>query len=113
MKKLLYGVIALIALVAIGAAAVYNTAAGQDALLRGAMSALLGPPPAQPEGLRVVICGSASPLGNDAVPQARQQIATRDHPADVRRQDVVGHRSQELLDLLGIERRPLRSPVLD
>ena len=65
MKKLLYGVVALALALAAVAAFIYNTAAGQDALFRQAAQALMGQAPPPPTGLRVVICGSASPAGND------------------------------------------------
>ncbi len=65
MKKLLYGIAALALVLALGAALVYNTATGQDELLRRAVQTLMKPPPAIPNGLRVLVCGSASPLGND------------------------------------------------
>ncbi|MCE2392212.1 MAG: MBL fold metallo-hydrolase [Proteobacteria bacterium] len=49
----------------LGGGAAWNTPAVQDGLLRLGFQRVLGPPPAAPEGLRVVVCGSASPLGND------------------------------------------------
>ena len=64
-KALLTTGIAVVALVVIAAIAVYNTAGGQDALFRAAAKVAMSPPPAVPDGLRVVVCGSASPLGND------------------------------------------------
>lgn len=45
--------------------AVFQTESGQDALFERAVSATLGRTPTPPEGLQVVVCGSASPLGND------------------------------------------------
>ena len=49
----------------LGAGAAWNTPAVQDALLRVGLQRAMGQPPAAPEGMRVIVCGSASPLGND------------------------------------------------
>ena len=65
MRKLLYGVVALVLALAAAAALIYNTAAGQDALFDRAVQAVMGQAPSPPDGLRVVVCGSASPAGND------------------------------------------------
>lgn len=65
MRKLLYGVVALVLALAAAAAVIYNTAAGQDALFNRAVQAVMGQAPSPPDGLRVVVCGSASPAGND------------------------------------------------
>ena len=65
MRKLLYGVVALVLVLAAAAGLIYNTAAGQDALFNRAVQAVMGQPPSPPDGLRVVVCGSASPAGND------------------------------------------------
>ena len=65
MKKTLY-ILAVVAIImAVAAVAVYNSAAGQDALFRTAAKAQMAQTTVPPDGLRVVICGSASPLGND------------------------------------------------
>jgi len=64
-KKLLYVVFALILLIGAAAAVVINSAAGQDALFKRAASAIMSQTTAPLQGLRVVVCGSASPLGND------------------------------------------------
>ena len=80
MKKLLYVLLAIGALVGVAAALVYNTAAGQDAVFKRAASALLGQAPSTFDGLRVVVCGSASPLGNDPNrAQACIAVVTPDH----------------------------------
>ena len=65
MKKLFSVLVALILLLAGVAAYFYNTASGQDALFKRAASAILSRSPEPFDGLRVVVCGSASPLGND------------------------------------------------
>ena len=65
MRKLLYGVVALVLALAAAAALIYNTAAGQDALFDRAVQAVMGQAPPPLDGLRVVVCGSASPAGND------------------------------------------------
>ena len=80
MKKLL--IILLVAALVIGAAVtiVLNTAGGQDALFRQAIKANFGQPPEAVEGLRVVVCGSASPLGNDpSRAQACIAVLTPEH----------------------------------
>ncbi len=46
------------------AAIAYNTSAGQDAIFERAARALMSQEPAPLDGMRVVVCGSASPLGN-------------------------------------------------
>lgn len=65
MKKLLYLIVALTASAALLAAIVYNTDAGQDAILHRALKAQFSQTPAPIDGMRVVVCGSASPLGNN------------------------------------------------
>ncbi|MCY3640451.1 MAG: hypothetical protein OXH37_05495, partial [Gammaproteobacteria bacterium] len=61
MRKLLYGVVAVVLALAAVAAFMYYTAAGQDTLFRQAAGALANAAPPLPNGLRVVVCGSASP----------------------------------------------------
>lgn len=65
MKKLISVLAIIVVVVGVIAAAVYNTQAGQDALFQRAAKALMSQAPAQLDGIRVVVCGSASPLGND------------------------------------------------
>ena len=65
MKKLLYIALLIAVLIGAGAALVLNTEAGQDALIKRAAASMLGQTPETFDGLRVVVCGSASPLGND------------------------------------------------
>ncbi len=66
MKKLLYSILVLALLAGGVAMIVFNTAVGQDALFKRAATALMTRAGAdQFDGLRVVVCGSASPLGND------------------------------------------------
>jgi ribonuclease Z len=65
MKK---AVITLLALTLLGVAAftfIYNTATGQDLFFNRAASTLMNANVDSFDGLRVVVCGSASPLGND------------------------------------------------
>lgn len=64
-RRLLLFLTGAVMLAGAGGVFLYNTEDGQDFLLRFGMKSLLSPPPAIPPGLRVVICGSASPLGND------------------------------------------------
>jgi len=81
MKKVIVAIGAVIALAAVAAVVVYNTAGGQDAVFKQATSAVMNR--AAPEifdGLRVVVCGSASPLGNDpSRAQACIAVVTPEH----------------------------------
>ena len=81
MKKVVVTLLAVLALIGVLGLLVYNTEAGQDALLERAVSAMVGrTPPTIPEGMRVVVCGSASPLGNDPTrAQACIAVLTPDH----------------------------------
>ncbi len=65
MKILIYVIVGIAVLAGLAAAFVYNSAAGQDALFQRAAATLMSQAPTVPDGLRVVVCGSASPLGND------------------------------------------------
>ena len=80
MKKLFY-IVFIIALAAGAvAAAIYNTQAGQDAVFKRAATAVMSQPPPTYDGLRVVVCGSASPLGNDMErAQACVAVVTPEH----------------------------------
>lgn len=64
MKKLIYGLLILAAIVAVGAALVLNTHSGQDVLLKRVIKMMMGQRAEPIDGMRVVVCGSASPLGN-------------------------------------------------
>ena len=67
MKKLFVILIALAVGVGLLVAIVMSTTAGQNAILDRALKAQFSrTPPAPVDGLRVVVCGSASPLGNNA-----------------------------------------------
>ena len=80
MKKLLITLGVLFAVVGLIAFLAFNTESGQDALFERAASTMLGQTPAPPDGLRVVICGSASPLGNDPTrAQACIAVLTPEH----------------------------------
>jgi ribonuclease Z len=65
MQQLLYVLAGAALVIAIVAAGVYNSTAGQDALFSTAAKNQMGQSMAPVDGMRVVICGSASPLGND------------------------------------------------
>ena len=65
MKKILIGILILAVLIGAAAAFVFNTATGQDALFKRAATANMSQAAEKFDGLRVVVCGSASPLGND------------------------------------------------
>ena len=80
MKKFFYIAIALVALIGMAAAWVYNSPTGQDRLLRQGLKTVMGQAPDSFEGLRVVVCGSASPLGNDITrAQACIAVITPEH----------------------------------
>jgi ribonuclease Z len=80
MKPLIYTALAIVTGALLVALLAYNTAPGQDALLRRALERAMAPPPAPPDGLRIVVCGSASPLGNDpARAQACIAAVTPEH----------------------------------
>lgn len=64
MKKALYAILIVLLLLGGIGLAVYNTPAGQDAVFKRAVSAAMAPTPQSFDGMRVVVCGSASPLGN-------------------------------------------------
>lgn len=64
MKKLLIAALVLLAIVAVIGAIAYNTEAGQDAIYKRAVGAAMTQPDNSFDGLRVVVCGSASPLGS-------------------------------------------------
>ncbi len=65
MKKIGYLLLGLVVLLVAAAALIYNTAAGQDAAMQRLAGIVMTRTPEPLEGLRVVVCGSASPLGND------------------------------------------------
>lgn len=70
----------VLVLIAAIAAAVYNTSAGQDALFRVAATSLMSQDPVPIDGMQVVVCGSASPLGNDPDrAQACIAVVTAEH----------------------------------
>lgn len=80
MRKLILIVVAVLALLGLITALALNTKSGQDALMKRAISTAFSGQPTVPEGLRVVICGSASPLGT--VPDRAQAciaVLTKDH----------------------------------
>mgnify|MGYP001821854206 CR=1 FL=1 len=81
MKRVLFALLAVLALIGVLAFLAFNTESGQDALLQRGVSNMLGqgaPPP--PDGMRVVVCGSASPLGNDPTrAQACIAVLTPEH----------------------------------
>lgn len=64
MRKLLVGIGVLAAIAAL-VLVIVNTQSGQDFLFKQAATTLLAQAPEPIEDLQVVICGSASPLGND------------------------------------------------
>ncbi len=80
MRKLSLIVFALVGLIAVLAAIALNSASVQDALFKRVANAMLATPPPSIDGLRVVVCGSASPLGNDpARAQACIAVVTPEH----------------------------------
>lgn len=65
MKKALSGLLVLAIILGGLGAYFYNSPSGQDALFKRAATAVMNRSVDPFDGLRVVICGSASPLGND------------------------------------------------
>ena len=65
MKKLIYVFIALIGVIGAAVTWVYNSHSGRDALFRQGIKTFMDQTPETFDGIRVVVCGSASPLGND------------------------------------------------
>jgi ribonuclease Z len=65
LKKLVYAVVAVVLLIGTAAAVVLNVPAAQDAVFERGATAVLGQAPEPLDGMRVVVCGSASPLGRD------------------------------------------------
>ncbi|MDP6376590.1 MAG: MBL fold metallo-hydrolase [Pseudomonadales bacterium] len=80
MKKILYTILILTVVAGSAAAFIFNTATGQDVLFKRAATALMSQRADEFEGLRVVVCGSASPLGNDSNrAQACIAVVTPEH----------------------------------
>ncbi|MEM7004061.1 MAG: MBL fold metallo-hydrolase [Pseudomonadota bacterium] len=65
MKKTLYAVIVLGVFLAAAVGYFLTTASGQDTLFKRAAGAVFNAEAPEINGMRVVVCGSASPLGND------------------------------------------------
>jgi len=65
LKKLFYAVVAMVVLIGAAAAVIFNVPAAQDAVFKRAATAVLGQTPEPLDGMRVIVCGSASPLGMD------------------------------------------------
>ena len=80
MRKLLYAVVALAVLSGAAVFVVLNVPAAQDAAFRRGLRAVLSRSSDSLDGLRVVVCGSASPLGRDpARAQACIAVVTAEH----------------------------------
>lgn len=80
MKKVLIGIVLILALIGCAAGYLYFTSQGQDTLFKQAVELRFNQQNKPIDGLRVVICGSASPLGNDpARAQACIAVVTADH----------------------------------
>ena len=65
MRKLALVALGCLVVVGVLGAVAFYTTAGQNFLFQRAAAVLLAQPPAPIDGLQVVVCGSASPLGND------------------------------------------------
>ncbi len=80
MKRLLYFLIALVVLVGAAAVVLFNVPAAQDAFFKRAATAVLAQAPEPLDGMRVIVCGSASPLGRDLErAQACIAVVTAEH----------------------------------
>jgi ribonuclease Z len=77
MRKLFFGIIGIIVVASV---AVWNVASIQDSLFERAAQVLMQQTTTNIDGLRVVVCGSASPLGNDPErAQACIAVLTAEH----------------------------------
>jgi ribonuclease Z len=65
LKKLFCAVAVLVVLIGAAAAVLFNAPAVQDAVAKRVVTSILGQTPEPLDGMRVVVCGSASPLGRD------------------------------------------------
>ena len=80
MKKLFYAVIALVVSISAAAAVLFNAPAAQDAVAKRVATAFLGQTPEPVDGMRVIVCGSASPLGRGPErAQACIAVVTNEH----------------------------------
>ena len=80
MRTLINVAVALSVLLGLGASALYYTEAGQNWLLKQGAIAQVGRAFKPIDGLSVLVCGSASPLGNDvARAQACIAVVTPEH----------------------------------
>ncbi len=80
MKKIFIGIGLILGLIILAAGYLYFTPQGQDTLFKQAVELRFSQQSKPFEGLRVVICGSASPLGNDpSRAQACIAVVTPDH----------------------------------
>lgn len=80
MKQLFYVVVAMVVLIGAAAAAVLDVPAAQDRVFKRAATAVLGQTPEPLDGMRVIVCGSASPLGRDPErAQACIAVVTAEH----------------------------------
>jgi ribonuclease Z len=80
LKKLFYAVVAMAVLIGAAAAVVFNVPAAQDAVFKRAATAVLAQTLEPLDGMRVIVCGSASPLGQDpGRAQACVAVVTAEH----------------------------------
>lgn len=80
MQRMLIAVIGAVAVVGgLGYFIVMHTAAGQDLLLSRAVSMQAGGGEPPPDGLRVLVCGSAAPLPTQGREQGCLAVLTPDH----------------------------------
>ena len=80
MKALKIFIAPIVLIAASAAALLYNTEAGQDFLIDRAAQAMVNAKPFNKEGLNVIVCGSASPLGyNPERAQACIAVVTPEH----------------------------------
>jgi len=80
MNKITASIVTLVLIIAGSGTVIYNTASGQDFLYKQLATLAAGQKAINPEGLNVIVCGSASPLGNDpARAQACIAVVTPEH----------------------------------
>lgn len=109
MKRIFGIVVAVLALLgALGYFTVMHTAAGQDFLLSRGISAQTGSSEAPPDGIRVLVCGSAAPLPTQGRAQACLAVVTPQHYFVV----DAGSGSANNLSLAGLPSQRLNGVLL-
>lgn len=102
MKRVVLGVIAFVVCLLLGLQVLINTTVGQDFLLARAAKRLAAPSAEPEDGLRVFVCGSASPLPAPGRAQACIAVLTPEH-------FFVVDAGSGSANVIGVERLPLET----